>query len=168
MVLPSATRCVLHVKQAMVTKPQPLGIDRFSVLGDWAGRFGWMAWKSHSSHVFSRKEMSAYYLEHADDGHIQKNFDDFEEEALSLYYHWAANSSAAKKARIRQLTSLGLSKAQRKLLKSFRSVSSSSRHTALLFQIIDNRYSTYITVISCFSQTIATLQASAAVAGLKN
>lgn len=28
--------------------------------------------------------MSAYYLEHADVDHIQKNFDDFEEEARSL------------------------------------------------------------------------------------
>lgn len=28
--------------------------------------------------------MSAYYLEHADVNHIQKHFDDFEEEARSL------------------------------------------------------------------------------------
>ncbi|CAN6166245.1 unnamed protein product [Urochloa humidicola] len=32
----------------------------------------------------NEKEMSAYYLEHADVDHIQKNFDYFEEEALSL------------------------------------------------------------------------------------
>ncbi|KAF8662027.1 hypothetical protein HU200_056562 [Digitaria exilis] len=32
----------------------------------------------------NEKEMSAYYLEHADVNHIQKNFDDFEEEARSL------------------------------------------------------------------------------------
>ncbi|CAL5036240.1 unnamed protein product [Urochloa decumbens] len=32
----------------------------------------------------NEKEMSAYYLEHADVDHIQKNFDDFEEEARSL------------------------------------------------------------------------------------
>ena len=31
-----------------------------------------------------RKEMSVYYLEHADVNHIRKNFDDFEEEARSL------------------------------------------------------------------------------------
>jgi glycyl-tRNA synthetase len=31
-----------------------------------------------------RKEMSAYYLEHADVSHIQKHFDNFEEEARSL------------------------------------------------------------------------------------
>lgn len=31
-----------------------------------------------------RKEMSAYYLEHADVDHIQKHFDFFEEEAHSL------------------------------------------------------------------------------------
>ncbi|TVU12953.1 hypothetical protein EJB05_46620 [Eragrostis curvula] len=32
----------------------------------------------------NEKEMSAYYLEHADVNHIQKHFDDFEEEARSL------------------------------------------------------------------------------------
>ncbi|XP_062233860.1 glycine--tRNA ligase, chloroplastic/mitochondrial 2 isoform X2 [Phragmites australis] len=32
----------------------------------------------------NEKEMSAYYLEHADVDHIQKHFDDFEEEARSL------------------------------------------------------------------------------------
>ncbi|XP_039807710.1 glycine--tRNA ligase, chloroplastic/mitochondrial 2-like isoform X3 [Panicum virgatum] len=32
----------------------------------------------------NEKEMSAYYLEHADVNHIRKNFDDFEEEARSL------------------------------------------------------------------------------------
>lgn len=33
---------------------------------------------------FFRKEMSAYYLEHAGVNHLQKHFDFFEEEARSL------------------------------------------------------------------------------------
>jgi len=34
--------------------------------------------------LFFRKEMSAYYLEHASVDHIQKHFDFFVEEARSL------------------------------------------------------------------------------------
>jgi len=34
--------------------------------------------------ALSRKEMSAYYLEHASVDHVQKHFDFFEEEARSL------------------------------------------------------------------------------------
>lgn len=34
--------------------------------------------------LFPRKEMSAYYLEHASVDHVQKHFDFFEEESRSL------------------------------------------------------------------------------------
>lgn len=35
-------------------------------------------------YICSRKEMSAYYLEHASVDHLQKHFDFFEEESRSL------------------------------------------------------------------------------------